>query len=80
MLRVYEVAHGETFASCAIRWHYLATAVWRPTERSGHVVARNLAACIVALEVPTARDQDACPKLLHVVTLGTLHVVASHYM
>ena len=29
------------------RWPYLATAVRRPTERSGHVVARNLAARIV---------------------------------
>jgi hypothetical protein len=57
-----------------------ARAVRRPTERSDHVVARNLEARIVEYEVTTSRDQDACPQSLHVVTLGPLHVVASHYM
>jgi hypothetical protein len=57
-----------------------ARAVRRSTERSGHVVVRTLAARIVAYEVTTSRDQEACPQSLHVVTLGSLHVVASHYM
>jgi hypothetical protein len=57
-----------------------ARAVRRPTERSGHVVTRNLAARIVEYEVTTSRDQEAYPKSLHGVTSGLLHVVASHYM
>ena len=69
-LRVYEVSHGET----------CARSVQRPTERYGHVVARNLAARIVEYEATTSRDQDACPQPLHVVTAGPLHVVTGHYM
>jgi hypothetical protein len=57
------------------RWQYVATAVRRPTERSGHVVVCNLTACIVAYETTTARDQAACPQSRHVVTAGTRHVV-----
>jgi hypothetical protein len=58
VLRVYEVAHGETWAR----------SVRRPPERSGHGVALNLEARIVAYESTTSRDQDAYPQSLHVVT------------
>jgi len=67
VLRVYEVAHGET----------CARSVRRPPERYGHVVVRNLEARIVEYEATTSRDQDECPRSLHVVTSGPLHVVAS---
>jgi len=67
MLRVYEVAQGET----------CARSVRRPTERYGHSVPLHLEARIVAYEATTYRDQEECPKSLHVVTSGTLHVVAS---
>jgi hypothetical protein len=65
----HEVSCGET----------CARAVRRPPERSGHVVARNLEARIVAYEATTSRDQDSFSQSLHVVTAGPLHVVASHY-
>jgi hypothetical protein len=58
VLRVYEVAQGET----------CARSVRRPTERYGHGVALHLEARIVAYEATTYRDQDECPQSLHVVT------------
>ena len=61
----HAVSWGETCARC----------VRRPTERYGHVVARNLEARIVAYAATTSRDQDAFPQSVPVVTAEPLYVV-----